>query len=145
MSKMLAHAQLKENARKSAKALESKYKAGDINALLDAVSICSLNKVALPKWAVKALGDQIHRARTYRVASWDDIFGKPLKKGQHLNAARKEWELMRSVPYEMWTLTKHEGLSLTDAYRVAAKTLGSNETTVRQIYYKVQALLRAPH
>ena len=144
MSIISTHPQIKKNARKSVKGLESLYEAGDMNALLDAVSICSLNKVALPKWAVKALGDQIHRARTYRVASWDDIFGKPLKKGQHLNAARKEWELMRSVPYEMWTLTKHEGLSLTDAYRAAAKTLGSNETTVRQIYSKVQALLRSP-
>ena len=145
MSKMLTHAQIKKNARKSVKGLESKYEAGDMNALLDAVSLCALWKVVLPRWAVKALGDQIHRVNTYRVASWDDIFGKPLKKGQHLNAARKEWELMRSVPYEMWTLTKHEGLSLTDAYRVAAKSLGSNETTVRQIYYKVQAILRAPH
>lgn len=145
MSKILTHAQIKKNARKSARALELKYKAGDMNALLDAVSICALNKVALPKWAVKALGEQIHRVRSYRVRSWDDIFGKPLKKGQWLTAARKEWELMRSVPYEIWTLTKHKGLSLTAAYSAAALTLESDPTTVRQIYYKVRALLRGPH
>ena len=145
MSKMLTHAQMKKNARQRVKALKSEYEAGDMNALLDAVSICALNKVALPRWAVAALGEQIHRARTYRVASWDDIFGKPIKKGQHLSAARKEWELMRSVPYEMWTLTKHDRLSLQDAFAAAAKSLCSNQTTIKQIYYKAQTLLRAPH
>ena len=145
MSKLLPHAQMKKNARQRVKDLKSKYEAGDMNALLDAVSICALHKVALPRWAVAALGEQIHRARTYRVASWDAIFGKPIKKGQHLSAARKEWELMRSVPYEMWTLTKHKGLSLQDAFTAAAKSLCSNETTIKQIYYKVQALLRPPH
>ena len=145
MSKLLTHAQVKKNARQRVKELKSKYEAGDMNALLDAVSICALHKVAMPRWAAAALAEQIHRARTYRVASWDDIFGKPLKKGQWVTAARKEWELMRSVPYEIWTLTKQKGLSLTEAYSAAAKSLRSNETTIKLIYYKAQALLRGPH
>ena len=145
MSKMLTHAQMRKNARQRVKALESKYDAGDMDALLDAIFECSLHKVALPRWAVNALGHQLHRVRSYQVASWDDIFGKPLKKGQWLTAARKEYELMRSVPYEIWTLTKHKGLSLTEAYSAAALSLGSNETTVREIYSRVQAKLRTQH
>ena len=145
MSKILTLAQIKKYARQRVKELESEYEAGDMNALLDAVSVCALHKVALPRWAVAALAEQIHRARTYRVASWDDIFGKPLKKGQWVTAARKEWELMRSVPYEIWTLTKQKGLSLTEAYSAAAKSLRSNETTVRQIYSVYMRRSARPH
>lgn len=140
MSGILTIKKMKANARLNLKTLKENRTSGDPNVLLDAITICSLHKVAVPKWVVDGLAKEIHRVNTYQVASWDDVFKKPLKKGEHLNAARKNYKLKRAVPVAMWLETKAQP-SLEAAFRATAKKLLTNETAVKEIYYEVKAIL----
>lgn len=67
--------------------LERQFVAGNKGALLEAVRVCLINDVPVPRWAVRAfsrawwqtkMGPPLHK-------SWDEVFGRPHAKGEHLD------------------------------------------------------------
>ena len=63
---------------------------GQKEALLYAIAAHIEHDVPLPHWASKGFLRAFKDVTNYRVGSWDDVFGKRLKKGQHLPALRKK-------------------------------------------------------
>lgn len=68
--------------------LERCFVAGDRFALMEAISECAVNDLALPNWAAEAFLDGYYSIINLRSGSWDDVFAKPYKKGFHLGQAR---------------------------------------------------------
>lgn len=78
---------------------ERAYKAGNKNAVLEAIADCALAGLALPDWLARAYLKAWRSVRHYKSKSWDEAFGKPHASGANLNAMRKQREKSIAV----WT------------------------------------------
>ncbi|QKD03463.1 hypothetical protein [Mesorhizobium loti] len=68
--------------------LEKLFAAGDKYALMQAISQCALYDLVLPRWAAEAFLEGYYSVLNLRSASWDEAFGRPYKKGFHLDKAK---------------------------------------------------------
>lgn len=68
------------------------YKSGNKQAVIEALHICSLNSLPLPRWCEMAFLSAYRKIRQYKEKSWDNVFGRPHPKGTHLEAKKEEYE-----------------------------------------------------
>jgi hypothetical protein len=71
---------------------------GDSGALLRFISECFRADRAVPKWAQEKFKNAVDRVSRQQAKSWEEVFGRPLKKGKQLEAARRKAEL----PPKIW-------------------------------------------
>ena len=62
------------------------FEAGDKNALLWVVMTCAQSNWKMPEWAREALYDIYWRGASAEIESWDEVFGKPWRRGQRRTA-----------------------------------------------------------
>jgi len=78
------------------------------------------------------------KVRQYRAKSWDDVFGRPHKKGTHLDA--KEQERKKSLPaYNRIKEIKRNDPSIPideDLFAIVGKEFGRSKTLIAEYYYK---------
>lgn len=74
------------------KELHDIYKAGNDGAIIEALFVCSLNSLPIPRWCEMAYLKAYRKVRQFRAGSWDDVFGRPNKEGSHLAAKKDERE-----------------------------------------------------
>ena len=60
------------------------YRMGNKAAIMEALFICSLNSLTIPRWCEVAYLAAYRKIQQYRARSWDDVFGRPHQKGVHL-------------------------------------------------------------
>jgi hypothetical protein len=58
------------------------YEAGDKSELLNCLRYCVEGSRPIPDWLRSAFLDATHLVDSYQVRSWDDVFGRPVKKGR---------------------------------------------------------------
>jgi hypothetical protein len=63
---------------------------GDQGELLRFINWCFVQRREVPAWARQKFDDAVNRVRGFEVKSWDDVFGRPLRKGQQLAANRRK-------------------------------------------------------
>ena len=68
------------------------YRTGDSGAITEALFVCALNSLPIPRWCEVAYLEAYRKVRHYKAKSWDDVFGHPHQKGAHLGAKRQERE-----------------------------------------------------
>jgi hypothetical protein len=68
----------------------TQHEAGRKDAALSAIRDHIIHEVPLPRWAGDAFLRAMRDVTNYRVGSWDAVFGKRLKKGQHLSRLREK-------------------------------------------------------
>ena len=77
----------------------------------------------------------------FKAGSWDDVFGKPHKKGIHV-PAHKEWaENIMKVWWRVRTLKQENpGWAIdNDLFKAVGKELGiGSSTKVKKFYYQVE-------
>jgi hypothetical protein len=73
------------------------YKGGNKKAITEALYVCSMNSLPLPRWCEMAFLSAYRQVRQYRAKSWDDVFDPPHKKGTHLDSKKEEREKSLSV------------------------------------------------
>lgn len=135
-----AHHRLAEYAKSFAK--------GDTHALMAAIRVCANHDLPLPDWASRAYIAAFDKVNHYGVDSWDDVFGRPVPKGQH--RARLEFEKRYGLTIFLDVLNaskadmpRDEGMfeQIGEKYRDAKnKRIGA--TRVREIFGK---FARLPH
>lgn len=85
-----------DNERKQ-RVLESYRRAfidsGDLFWVLKSISYCAMKRTSLPEWVEDAFTKAFNLVESAHAKSWDDVFGKPYKKGTHLAAVRRNREL----------------------------------------------------
>lgn len=69
---------------------------GDKAAILEALAVCALSDLPIPKWCSMAYLNAYRSVRQYRAKSWDDAFGKPHPKNAKIEQRRDKRE--KSIP-----------------------------------------------
>jgi hypothetical protein len=77
--------------------LRQDYDAGDKGAVPSIIALCFADERPVPGWAQAEFCNACREINQYRAKSWDDVFGRPLKKGAQLAAARRRLGLRVSV------------------------------------------------
>jgi hypothetical protein len=60
--------------------------------IIEALYICSINSLPMPRWCERGYLAAYREVRQFKAESWDDVFGRPHKKGIHLDRAQLERE-----------------------------------------------------
>jgi hypothetical protein len=74
-----------------------KYEAGGLSSLPAALGYCIDNYEPIPDWLRGAFRKARKRVWSHEVGSWDDVFGKPLKKGQQRRAAHRRAKITEAL------------------------------------------------
>jgi hypothetical protein len=61
--------------------------------LLDAIYRCLQLRRPVPEWLRVAFLDAYEARARFEIRSWDEVFGKPVPKGTHLETERRNAEL----------------------------------------------------
>ena len=70
-----------------------RYEQGKKSELLYWLRDCVMNNREVPDWIKKALCKALDDAHTYKIKSWNEVFGPPVPKGKHLKNARRNYEI----------------------------------------------------
>jgi hypothetical protein len=67
-------------------------KSGDKSTILFGIGYCCSNNQPPPPWLAAAFLEAFRRVQDREVASWDDVFGRPLRKHERLDKIRRDRE-----------------------------------------------------
>lgn len=118
--------------------LEAAFKAGDRFALFQAISECALHDLALPDWVATAFLEGYYSVINFRSGSWDDAFGRPYKKGLHVDQARTRRESRLKVFLcARQILSSEPNLPIDeDLFERVGRECGVSRSVASQLYYQ---------
>lgn len=114
------------------------HKNGNRQALMEALFVCSLNSLPLPRWCEMTFLKAYRKVRQYRAKSWDEVFGQPHKKGTHLATKRQEREKSLLVYRRIKEIKENEPTTPIDEAlfeRVAKEFHFCGKTMIAEYYY----------
>jgi hypothetical protein len=108
---------------------------GDRRRLLWFISVCFMNNRVVPKWAQEEFLAAQRKVYGYEVESWDEVFGRPLKKGRQREAARRRAE--KAQPIWERVTERHEAGEAIDKnlFDSVGKEIGVGSTVAAELYY----------
>ena len=114
-----------------------KYEAGDINSLPSALWYCLANNEPIPDWLKDAFLKATRKVWCHEVSSWDDVFGKPLKKGKQRAAAQRRSALGEPVWQRVMHRYHEAGEKLDkDLFQSVGEEFGIGGTLAAELYYE---------
>lgn len=123
------------------------YKSGQEEAIMEALYICTFNSLPVPLWLEMAFLNAYRKVRQYRAKSWDEVFGKPHRKGTHLATKRQEREKSLLVYYRIREIKESEPQTPIDGSlfeRVGRELALGGKTLIEEYYYKWKNKLTKP-
>ena len=123
------------------------HKAGHKEALIEAIYLCSINSLPLPRWCEYGFLGAYRKVRHYRAKSWDAVFGTPHKKGMHLETKRQEREKRHLVYRRIEEIKKQEPSTATDwkLFERVGREFGIGASTLTEEWYYKELKFRKPH
>lgn len=122
-------------------ALQPRFAAGEGAALMDALALCARHDITMPAWVARGYLGAYHQVLDCKAKSWDEVFGDPHPKGQHLAARRKKRNLAPAV----WSAVREArdmGRPIDEAlFADIGKQLGLGKTLVAEFYYEMEKTL----
>jgi hypothetical protein len=123
-----------------------KYEAGDKNSLPAALWFCLANNEPPPDWLKDAYVRAARRVWSYEVSSWDDVFGKPLKKGKQRKAAHRRYMIGSAIRERVMDRTHRAAINGErspdkidkNLFEEVGKEFGIKGTLAAEIYYEHQ-------
>jgi hypothetical protein len=116
---------------------EARYRQGDKTQILYCLNYCIMNNLPVPAWLARAFGDALHAVHTYKVKSHDDVFGRPLKKGQQLATQHHRMKIAASVFDRVRELNKAGEPIGKELFASVGKEFGIGSTAVSELYKEV--------
>jgi len=114
------------------------YRTGKKSAIIEAIHICSLNSLPIPRWCELSFLVAYRKVRQYKAKSWDDVFERPHKKGVNLSSKKQEREKSYLVFKRIEQLKKNESIG-PDLFERVGKELGiGGKTLTESYYYKIK-------
>jgi hypothetical protein len=109
---------------------------GNKGALIYLLQCFLLNNEAPSPWLKERLLEAIRKVTTLEVTSWDDAFGRPLKKGQRADVVRRDNKMAMEV-YKQVCARKAAGEAIdAEMFARIGERLNMSGSAVREIYYK---------
>jgi len=129
------------------KTIYEKYRTGNCSAIMEALSICSLNSLPIPQWCEKAFLVSYRKVKFYKAKSWDDVFGRPHPKGMHVEAKRQELEKSYLIYRRIEQIKKEEPHTAIDGalFERVGKEFGVGGKTLTEGYYYRELRLHKPY
>jgi len=112
--------------------LHERFDNGDKSALLYAIYHCLLMKRSLPEWLRLAFLHTYEAHARFEIRSWDEVFGRPVPKGMHLETEKRNAELR---PLIIERVQKAERPIDKGLFEEIGRDLKLAGTTVSEIYY----------
>jgi hypothetical protein len=119
------------------KELHELYKNGKRQMIIEALFVCALNSLPLPRWCEMAFLKSYREVRQYKAKSWDDVFGRPHPKKAHLGAKRQEREKSYLVYNRIRQIKKNDPSVAIDGhlFKTVGAELGIGGKTLTEEYY----------
>jgi hypothetical protein len=119
-----------------------RFRAGEAEALLDALELCAAYRVPLPEWAANEFLNRFYAWAEFRTATLDEAFGVARPKGTHLKARRLREALRFDILQEVSRL-RSEKMPLSDEiFEKVARLVGTSYKRTRKIYYETPKSMR---
>jgi len=74
---------------------------------------------------------------TYKVKSWDDVFGRPLEKGKRLKTERRNMEIASPIERRISDLHKAGKAIDKSLFAEVGKEFGVSGTIASELYYEL--------
>jgi hypothetical protein len=119
---------------------QRQFDAGANQAMLYALAECVLSspELPIPEWVKKAFEQAVYKVMTAQVASWDDVFGRPLPKGKQLAATQRRLKLREQVWQRCWWRIYRGAKIDQGLFEAVARELRVGERQVRELYYELK-------
>jgi hypothetical protein len=112
-----------------------RFEAGDKWRLLYCVEWCLTNNVPAPAWLKHALRNACAAARSHKIKSWDEVFGRPLKKGQRQATARRNARIAHEVSQQVEERHKAGEALDKELFHAVGREFGVGGTVASELYY----------
>jgi hypothetical protein len=113
------------------------YQTGDKEALTSCLNHCMTFNSLIPEWAAKAFCEAHHKIRTYQVKSWDEVLGRPLKKGKRLATERRNVEIWDLLFREIVKRHRAGAAINKELFSEVGAKFGVSGTVASDIYYEI--------
>ena len=117
--------------------VEERFNSGDKYALLHAIYVCATHDLLMPEWVKKAYIEGMYKVNNLEVRRLEDVFGSPLKKGEHIAAARKKNKYAARVCEEVGIAIRDGKAIDTALFEEIGLKLGLGKTLVSEYYYEL--------
>jgi hypothetical protein len=119
------------------------YKLGNKSVIPAGLEYCMANNRLIPPWLATAFRAAYKQVEMSEVSSWDDVFGRPLKKGQRLATKRRNKRI--AEPLFRAIRERHEtGAAISkDLFAEVGAEFGVSGTVASDIYYEMIHALKA--
>lgn len=114
---------------------KSRIENGDGFDVLQAVADCALHGLVMPDWLARAYLKRYRAVQRLHVASWDEAFGSPYKKGAQIAAMRRR----RNNRLAIWKAVTdfrnaHPGEPLDPYWESLGRQVGEGRTNAQKLY-----------
>jgi hypothetical protein len=99
------------------------------------VFLCARDGRPIPEWARSELFNIEGEVRSGQFKSWDDVFGRPVKKGAQLKAIQRRRKLWLDVCLEVHKRQKAGSPIEPDMFEAVGEELGITGALAREVYY----------
>ncbi len=112
------------------------YVAGDKGRLLWFLNFCLVYRRPIPDWVREKFCAAYLKGAKVKVRSWDEVFGRPLKKGKQLKAERRKREIAEKIWHRVMELHHKANMPIgKELFETVGEKLGIGGTLVSDIYY----------
>ena len=120
--------------------LQRQFESGDTVALLEAIYNCAMHDLTMPEWVQRAYIDRYRQIIHFEAASWDEVFGKPHRKGLRLADARRRRELRTPIFLRIREIRRAEpDTAIGDGlFERVAEEFGIGKTLVNELWYEAE-------
>jgi hypothetical protein len=122
-----------------------RYEGGDKLYLLYCLNYCMMNNRPIPPWLATAFRQAYDKVDMYEVKSWDDVFGRPLKKGKRLATEHRNMKIVH--PLFLMIRDRHEaGAAINkELFNEVGAEFGVSGTVASELYYKLLKEMTMDH
>jgi hypothetical protein len=117
--------------------LRKRYEGGDKACLPYSLSYCMMNNRPIPPWLATAFSQACHKVHRYEVKSWDDVFGRPLKKGKRLATEHRNMKIAEPLFNAIQDRHKAGAAMNKDLFDEVGTEFGISGTVASDLYYEI--------
>jgi hypothetical protein len=113
-----------------------RYEQGNKSELLRWMNWCFIANREVPSWIKEGISKAVNDADTYKIRTWNDVFGKPVPKGTHLKTARRNSEIEWDLFWRVCGLHKAGRPIDENLFEKVGKEFGIKKTLASKLYYE---------
>lgn len=122
---------------------EALYLKGDKAQIPHCLDYCLRFNVPIPHWLLRAWNNAYQAITASEFKSWDDVFGKPLRKGKRQTTARRDKEIALDLFRRVQELRAIKTPTDYALFKTVGAEFGIGATAAKNIYYSFPKRVRA--